>query len=367
MTKIKEFKPIAFINADGGTGRAAKIVRETIFEEFPTVDIPMTVEERIRTNDNCIKEAVEALRKCGTGFKNSTASDHPKIKELGWKSANILMRPEVGAFGILRILQGPGRYKDICGVLRYAYGGFYDEKSCDIQIIKGRRVAVSTQHMDLDGLRPFAILANEIAKRQNLHIILSSKSTIAETQRLFRTEIEKVWEEFGLTRGEAYNKKGEIWTGNFHHELSDVLLAGLPIVTADGTPFANGKFLHVADNEVGDISTDIIDWQHGNRVMGSRVYCENPDGSQFIYEELPGGTADKMTTGEMIGDNFLNPIGIIFAMAASFEKVNPEQSEFFNEVRKYALNYIKIVPKKAERDTEKMINMIREKTCHLIK
>ncbi len=360
----QKLKPIGFANGDGGTGRGAKLVREIIFGEFQTMDVPLTVEARLDTDDKCIAEAVKIFRLCGAGFKNSTASNDPRIKEKKWKSANIAMRPLAGAFGLLRMLQGPGKYPNLCGTLRYAHGGFYDEVSCVVEKKNGRRVATITQNMDLDDLYPFAKLGIKVAKGFDLHLILSSKSTIANSELLFRMEIEQVWGAAGLIAGEAKTKDGKIWTGDFHHELTDIAIASLPIVTAEGTPYANGKFLHVADNPTGDTGSDTVDLQHGNHVMGSRVYCIDENGEEFTYEELPGGTADGKTTGPLKGSQFLSPVGIIYGMTAAFEKVNPQKKPFFDKVRKLTLDYV-LNTSKNERDTEVMINKIAEETSEL--
>lgn len=359
-----KLNPIGFANGDGGTGRGATMVRETIFANFPTIDVPVTVGARLQTNDQCIRDAVNAFLRCGAGFKNSTASNDPRIIEAGMKSANILMRPLAGAYALLRLLQGPGRYPNMCGTLRYAHGNFYDEQSCNIKIIDGKKTAVIVQHMDIDDLVPFAQLAIRIQKEFGWHLILSSKSTIADSEKLFRTTTENVWKEAGLIAGEAKDSEGNIWTGNFHHELTDIALANLPIISADGSECAKGGFLHVADNANGDTSSDLIDLQHGNRVMGSTVYCMQ-HGKIFTYEELPGGTADGKTTGTLKGKKFLSPVGIIFAMASAFETVNPEHKVFFDQVRINTLDYISNTPKE-ERDTEVMVSKIAEQTQYLL-
>lgn len=358
-----KLNPIGFANGDGGTGRVAAMARELIFGNFPTVDVPLTVESRLDTRDLCIETAVKVFQQCGAGFKNSTASNDKRIIAAGMKSANIIMRPMSGAFALLRMLQGPGRYENICGALRYAYGGIYDEQSCVVKTINNRRVAVITQHLDLDGLVPFTQLAIEQAKNHGLHLMLSSKKTIAESELLFYTEIKKVLDKAGFVEGEAETKDGKIWTGDWHHELTDIAIASLPVELADGlSHYAKGNFLHIADNANGDTASDVIDLQHGNRVMGSQVHCVDADGNLFTYEELPGGTADKMATGSLNGNNFLNPVGINFALCASFEKVNPEHKPFFNEVRRLSLDYVLNVPTE-QQDTEVMLNQIAE-TVH---
>jgi hypothetical protein len=339
----KNLQPIAVANGDGGTGRVAPMILESVFSPFPFVDVPLTVAERIKTNDACIEDAVRAFLQCGAGFKNSTASDHPDIKRLGMKSANIVMRPMTGAFAMLRLLQGPGRYVKACGTLRYAHGSFYDEVSCTEEMIDGRRTAVITQHLDLQDLQPFAMLAMEIAQQHGLDLLLSSKSTIATSELWFRRMIEEVWKGQGLT-----------WT----HKLTDIAIAELPVQTALGGS-GKGGFLHVADNANGDTSSDVIDHQHGNFVMGSTVFCLSQDGRRFSYEELPGGTAHRMEFGPLIGDTFLNPTAIMFALTNAFQQVNPDQNLFFEQVRYLTIQYLNETPKQ-DRDTEEMIKFVAE-------
>ncbi len=357
----KELKPIAFLNGDGGVARGAQMVREIIFKSFPTVDVPMSVAARLETNDDCITSAVAALRKCGAGFKNSTASNDPLIKAKGWKSANIAMRPLANAFAMLRFLQGPGRYQNPCGVLRFASGGFYEELSADVQSGNEKNLII-TQRMNLTKLEEFARLAYKIAQEKGLHLVLASKSTIAKSELTFRETIENVWRELGLTEITAK----DLWSDDtWHHELTDIALASLPIQNGDGeSVYAKGGFLMVCDNPNGDTASDIVDIQHGNRVMGSTVYCMSDEG-WFTYEELPGGTADGKTVGPLYGDKFLNPAGIIFAMCSAFEQVNPEQKDFFGFVRAATLDYLNDTDS-AERDTERMIQYVAERSEYLI-
>lgn len=360
-----KFEQIVFANGDGGTGRVAQMVREKIFGDFPTIDIPLKVEDRIGSDDACIKNAVEAFKNYGAGFKNSTASNDPEILKRNMGSVNIVMRPLLGAFAMLRMLQGPGRYKHPSGVLRYAYGDFYNEETLTIGNLDSRETAIITQHLDLAGMIPFARLAMQVAKENGLHLVIATKKTIAQSEKLFYERVTQVWKENGLVEGKAEDG-GNIWTGDFHHELTDIALATLPVETAEGrTPFAENRFLLVTGNANGDTGSDIVDLQHGNRVMSSTVYCEKSDGSWFTYEELPGGTADKMKTGELNGKNFLNPVGIIFALASAFERVNPEHKEFFDGVRKATIQYITTVPDN-ELDTEKMIDRIAQETSELL-
>lgn len=354
-------KPIGFANGDGGTGRGATMVRRSIFRDFPMIEVPVTVEARIATNDACIAEAVKVFQRCGTGFKNSTASADPLMARLGWPSANIKMRPMTNSYAMLRVLQGPGRYANPCGVIRLATGGFYDEQSCEIIEIEGKETAIVTNHLDLDKLESFAKLAAKIARTRGWHLVLASKSTIAASEKLFRERIESAWRQLGLVEGVAWSKDGNLWTGDWHHELSDIAIARLPIENGDGvSPFAQGKFLLVADNSLGDTASDVIDLQHGNHVMGSTVFC-SIEGRDFFYEELAGGTADAMATGPLKGSNFLSPVGIIFGMASAIESVNPGQKDFLDAVRRETLDYLEQTPG-PDRDTEEMITRVATRT-----
>ena len=351
-------KPFVFINGDGGTGRGAEMVRRIIFANLPTVDVPLHVDARLQTKDQCIADAVEALKLHGSGFKNSTASNDSRIVAAGLKSANIAMRPMARAFCMLRMLQSSGKYSLGGGVARFAHGGFYDETSFQIiqKGVRGRRVAYTSQKMDVDALVPFAELASQIAEKHGFHIVLSSKSTIAESEFCFRQEIERVWKSLELEPGEA---KNGAWTGDYHHELTDVALAGL---ATPGTPFADGGMLMVCDNPNGDTASDIMDFIHGGRSMGSRVYCEtDKPGQWFSYEELPGGTADGKTTGPLRGKNFLFPLPIIFAMCSAAEKVNPDQKTFFDAVRRETVKYLEETPTE-KRDTEAMIAQVADQS-----
>lgn len=339
--KTTELQPIVFMNGDGGVGVVAPIVLEKIFPGFPTIDVPLTVEDRIRTNDDCINVAVQEVLNVGSGFKNSTASADPKIKNTGKKSANIILRPKLGAYGILRLLEYSIRYQKICGTLRYAHGGFYDEIHCQIKNFGGKEIAIIQQRMDISDLKDFAELAFQISQEKELELILSSKSTIATSEKLFRERVEVVWKELGV---------------DWKHKLTDIALAELPVETAlNGS--RSGGFLHVADNVTGDNSSDIIDHQNGDFTMGSVVYCKKKNGKKFSYHELPGGTCDDYLKGTLPGRNFLNPAPIIFGLCNAFESVNPDQKSFFDQIKKTTIYYLKTT-QFAERETLEMIDFI---------
>lgn len=338
MNNVK--KPIVFMNGDSGTGMVAPKVLESIFSNYPTINVPLTVADRVNTNDACIARAVSEIQRVGVGFKNSTASKDPRIIQAGLGSANIKMRPMAGAYGILRLLQIAINYDNICGTLRYAHGGFYDEQSCVIKNIDDRETAVITTQFDLKDLTPFAELALEISKRFNLDLVLSSKNTIAKSETLFKERIEAIW-----------NKADVVWK----HKLTDIALAELPVKTALGGS-KKGNFLHVADNVNGDNSSDIIDHQNGGFVMGSDVHCIK-DGKKFTYFELPGGTADDYVTGDLPGRNFLNPSSIILGLCNAFQVVNPDDKPFFDVVKSSIADYLKEVQPE-DRHTQEMIDYV---------
>ncbi len=361
-------KPIGFANGDGGTGRGAALARHSIFLRFPTEDVPVTVEARLETNDLCIDTALAAFRKCGAGFKNSTASNDKRIKKAGKKSANIVMRPKAGAFALLRMLQAASKYGPTSGIIRYAHGGFYDEREFSVVQEKfgGRRIARIVQEMDVDAITPYANLAADVAKESGLHLILASKSTIARSEEFFRLEVERIWAARGLKPGETKNREtGAIWTGDYHFELTDVALASLPINATSGVSWGHAPVLGCFDNPNGDSGSDLMEFQVDGRIMGSQVWCENEDGSQYTYEELPGGTADGKTTGPLKGAQFLDPTSIIFAMAAAFQKVNPDQKAFFDAVRAETLKYCTTTPRE-DRDTEALMSYVTEQTQGLL-
>ena len=334
-----EKNAIGFVNAEGGTGRVAPLVRDIIFPDFPTVDVLMDVETRIATKDACVEKAVEIFLTCGSGFKNSTASDTEILKENGMSSANKKFRTDLGAYAIERIIDGPGRYKIKCGVLRYMHGDIYDEVFVSKKVSDGQNSLLVIQSMNTDDLIPFAKLAKEISDRDSLDLILATKSSICESENLFRKTIEEVW-----------------FTENakWQHKLTDTGLSELPVISSGGTN--EGGFLFVTGNANGDSAASIVDHQHGNYVMTSALHCLH-NKKKYIFEELSGGTADIFTDGPLSGDTFLNPFGIILGFAKAFKRVNPSYSDFFDAVKAESISYIEKTPLK-ERDTLEMIHMV---------
>jgi hypothetical protein len=328
------------------------MVLDQIFGKFPAIKVPVTVEARLDTNDGCIAQAMDAFVQCGAGFKNSTASNDKRMQEKGWKSANIVMRPLANAHAMVRLLQAKGRYDDLCGVIRLGTGGFYEEISCAVVETSNGPMLRVTEDTDVVKLGRYAELAADVAKARGWHLILASKRTISRSEQFFHDTVAGVFKRRGLVEGEE-----RTWTGDWHAELSDMALARLSIVNGDGRSInARGKFLLVADNEVGDTASDIVDLQAGGHAMSSTIYGWRND-KPFSYEELPGGTADGKTTGPLKGDRFLSPVGIILGLASAFESVNPDQGAFFEAVRRETLTYMSNTPA-AERDTERMIARI---------
>ncbi len=351
----KDLKPICFMQGDHGAGRVAEIVRNSIFKTFPSHDVPMTVDSRVSTLDECIDEAVKWLLYCGSGVKISTASEDERIERLKLGSANVRMRNKLNVVGFERINPFPGRYKDICGVLRYGSGGIYGEKSCFIENRNGVEVAVITQEMNVSNLKPFAEIAMSLAKDYGLHLVLGTKKTICRAEKIIYDRISTIWKGAGLTEGRTQNTTD--WTHHWHHQLTDDLGADLPVLNGERkNAFAIGKFLAVVNNENGDTFADVVDRQDGRRVMSSRVHFLH-NGRLLNYEEMPGGTAPLMATGLLEGKTFFNPIGIIFAFCSAYEKVNFEYRPFFETIRNYSMSYLK-ENRRSKRNTEQMIDYI---------
>jgi len=326
-----KIKPICFANGDETTGLVAKAVREILFPHIPMEEVDVSVESRLQTKDDCLRLAARAFRRCGSGLKISTASDDERIKELEMGSANIMLRPLSGAFGMLRMTMAEGKYHNPVAVLRYGHGGFYDEQSCEVIEIEGRKTAVITTHMDLDDIQLFAKLACDIAKKYGFPVIISSKWTIAKSEALFMNEF-KYWLDY-------YRRE-------YKTELTDIAIAR---IAKDNI----GGWIRVFDNPNGDTAADVADFVHGNNVMCSTVYCR--DG--YTYEELPGGTApDKLGT-DLMGENFFNPLITIFGFANAIEAVNPEMADFCSKVRKASLLYLDEVSA-AKRSTYEMLHYV---------
>ena len=340
---MKNLKPFAFCNGDESTRRGASMVREIVFKDFPTIDVDTGVQARIESNDACIQEAAKAIRECGSGVKISTASNAPEIKAKGWKSANILLRPLCGAFGMYRMTMAPGGYKNPVAVFRYGSGDFYSEKSCDLQTIDGHETAVITQHMNVADMTKFAEVAAKKAKLYGMKIVLSSKWTISEGEKLLIDRTKPVLEKAGLTFGE---NRGE---GDFWMELTDIAAARIPLNVGGD----EGNWMIVTGNANGDTMADIADFQHGNNAMGSEVICR--DG--FSYHELPGGTAPGRQHSDFKGDKFFSPVGTLVAFCGAVTDLNPQAKPYTDAVMAATVAYMKNTDK-AERCTQTMLEYV---------
>lgn len=345
---------VPFANGDDGAARVAKMVIDQIFSTFPFKYVPLNVEARLDTEDDCLQDAARAFLKYGTGIKISTASNDSRILAAGLGSLNIKMRPMLGAYAIFRFLQGPGKYKHPAAVLRYAYGGFYNEQSCEVQELNGRKTLVTVQHTDIADFHRYVKLAYDKAKEHNLHIIIATKRTIAESEKQFYLLCAEGLKNLGMEEGKNLDQPGGVWTGDFHHELTDDNETRLAISAAGTNTHSNGGFLLMVNNVDGDGRSDVVNAQHGGYLMGSEVYCCVGE-KEFSYHELPTGTGESFAEGPFpVGERFFNPTAIIFTVAAGIEKTNPGYKMYFDAVRIKTLSYIKRTPPQ-QWDTQKMI------------
>lgn len=345
-------KPYAFCNGDESARRAATMVKDIVFGAFPSVDADTGVEARIATNDQCIHDAAKAIRECGAGVKISTASNDKRIKDKGWKSANILLRPLAGAIGMYRMTMAPGRYKSPVAVLRYGSGDFYSETSCETKTIDGLETAVITQELVIEDYYPFAEIAAAKAKRFGLKIVLSSKWTIAKGEQFLVDRVSEVLDKHGFKRGENRNE------GDYWWELSDIAAARIPLNVGG----EEGGWMIVTGNANGDTMADIADFQHGNNAMGSEVICR--DGYSFY--ELPGGTAPDLMDSDFKGAKFFSPVGLLVSFCGAICDVNPHAKPYCDAVMAAMVRYIDETPK-AERCTETMLNFIAEQSKENLK
>lgn len=339
----QNLKPFAFCNGDDSTRRGATMVREIVFGDFPSIDADTGVDARIETNDACIQAAADAIRQCGSGVKISTASNDPRIKERGWKSANILLRPLCGALGMFRMTMAPGGYKSPVAVFRYGSGDFYSEKSCEIKTINGMETAVITQEMVVGDMTRFAELAADKAEKYGMKMVLSSKWTISEGEKLIIDRVRPVWLERGLVEGETRGK------GDFWLEITDFAAARIPLNVGGD----EGGWMIVTGNANGDTMADIADFQHGNNAMGSEVICR--DG--FSYHELPGGTAPGRKDSDFKGDKFFSPVGTLVSFCGAISDINPQAKLYCDAVMAATVAYLDNTPQ-AERCTQTMLEFI---------
>ncbi len=324
---MSSLKPIVFINGDQTAAVVADLVAG-IFVPFPIIRAPCDIPVRLRTSDGCVTDISSALKRYGAGVKISTATDDARIARAHLGSANIKLRGQMGVVGILRLIERPQGYEKPCAIFRYGSGGFYDERSCDVSMKNGVEYATVSSHINLTDLSEFARMAMAIAKMHGLDIHVSSKWTIAKSEKIFADRITAVFDGAGF----PYVK-----------DLTDV---GLAKVATD----RKGGWLWLFDNPNGDSASDVVDWIDGTRSMTSTLMCRG--GVQ--YEEMPGGTApDKLGT-DLKGRNFFNPVGIIGCFARAILAVNPREKPWMDRLLACTEAYLMRTPPQ-DRSTYDMI------------
>jgi isocitrate dehydrogenase len=328
-----KLNPVVFANGDQTAGMVAELVATSLFSQFPLIRIPCTIEDRLRTNDACITAISTAMKQYRAGVKISTGTDDPRILSTGLGSANIKLREQMGVIGMLRMITEPRGYKKPCAIFRYGSGGFYEESRCETVIENGVEHAVVTSHMNITNLAEFARLAMEIASKYQLDIHVSSKWTIAPSEKIFADRITEVFDAAHFP---------------YHKDLTDV---GLARVATDKI----GGWLWLFDNPNGDSASDVVDWVDGTRSMTSTLMCRGG----IEYEEMPGGTApDKLET-DLHAENFFNPIGIIGCFAKAITTVNPDQKSRMQGLLTSAQIYLHMA-REHEQNTYDMIGYIAE-------
>ena len=323
-------KPVVFMNGDDSTRRGATMVREIVFGDFPFIECDTGVEARLATNDECIRTGAKLLAEHKAGIKISTASDDKRIKERGLKSANILLRPLAGVVGMYRQTMAPGGYKRPVAVMRFGSGDFYCETSCKPAERDGLSIRIITQEIVFSDFAPFALAACERAKRNGLQIIIASKWTISEGEKLIADECERIFLEQGLKKGETRG------SGDFYRELSDMACAYIPtnVGLADkSSPMSgdNGGWMIVTGNANGDTFADVADLQHRGNSMGSECICRGG----FSYY----------------------PIGTLVAFCGAISGVNPGAQKYCDAVMTKAAEYMTNTPE-ADRCTQTMLEWV---------
>jgi len=347
-----EIKPVILMNGDDSTRRGAEMVRDILFSDYKFLDFDTGVDARINSNDECIQAAADALAEYGAGIKISTASNDPRIKEKGWKSANIVLRPLAGVVGMFRKTNGKGGYKKDVAVMRYGSGDFYSETSCIPNKNKeGLETRIITQEFIIEDFYPFANAMVERAKLYNMQMILSSKWTISEGETYIIDICRKVFSEAGLEEG----NRGE---GDFYTEIADMAGAYIPINVSPPNKscpmaYGNGGWMLGCGNANGDTFADITDLQHGNNTMGSECILRN-GGS---YYELPGGTAPGRADSDFKGNKFFSPIATLIAFNGGVVSVNPQAKVYCDRVIDEAFTYLENTPEE-ERCTQTMLEHI---------
>lgn len=324
-----QLKSIVFANGDQTAGMVAELVATSLFSQFPLIRIPCGIADRLLTNDKCIIDISTAMKQYGAGVKISTGTDDVRILNAGLGSANIKLREQMGVVGILRLIEQPKGYEKPCAIFRYGSGGFYEERTCEVVTENGIEYAVVTSRMNITNLAEFAKLAMQIATKYELAIHVSSKWTIAPSEKIFADRITAVFDAAGFS---------------YHKDLTDVALAK---VATDRT----GGWLWLFDNPNGDSAADVVDWTDGTRSMTSTLMCNG--GIQ--YEEMPGGTAPDKFETDLLGPNFFNPIGIIGCFVRAIAAVNPDQQLYLQGMLHAAHTYIRVTPRSAWNTNEMIV------------
>lgn len=330
---MPNLKPFVFAKGDETTAIVGQMIVDRLFPDVPRIDIPISVEQRIATDDKCIAEFAKAFQQHGAAVKMSTASKDPRILKLGLGSANILLRELCEVLGLWRMVYHPKNYRGPVAVFRYGSGGFYDEVEYRIELQDGVEYGYSTTRMNLSNIEPFVKIAAQLAKEHNLRVKVCSKHTIADSEAEFNKRVLEALRSHGF--------------------VDDSILTDVAVATqaTDKT----GHVLYIMDNPNGDTGSDVVDWVDGSRTMGSRLYCKNG----LYYEELPGGTApDKMDT-DLTGDNFFNPLGAFLSISAAVTTANPDLSAYVSQLTMAGLQYDLDTPE-GEKSTHEMIRLMAE-------
>eukprot|EP00934_Nitzschia_sp_Nitz4_P000947 Nitzschia sp. Nitz4//scaffold119_size111653//8343//9935//NITZ4_004175-RA/size111653-processed-gene-0.159-mRNA-1//1//CDS//3329533791//947//frame0 len=335
--------PMVYIAGEEMTHYASQLIVEKWIKPYFDIsaweNYDLSCKARDETNDQVLKDAVEAGARIGAIFKEPTITPTAvQVKEMGlsksFGSPNGAMRRGWNGITISRDtihIEGMELgYKNPVFFERHAVGGEYgagwDETGAGTLL---------TTYLPADGSRPFIVDKRDLTDDHNVVVVYHNPyDNVAELAHLFFqrcfdagitpyvvTKKTVEYKEKFLAAGLLDRSGGEL-----QHLISDA-------ATMQLIRWTDGGFGMAAHNYDGDMLTDQIAQVHRSPgFITSNLVGKSDDGSLIKEFEASHGTVSDLWHDHLAGkETSLNPLGLVEAMIGAMQHAATLEAEKFPE------------------------------------
>lgn len=340
--------PMVYIAGEEMTHYACDLIVEKWFEPYFDCKnwerFDLSCKARDETNDQVLKDAVEAGKRIGAIFKEPTITPTAvQVKEMGlskpFGSPNGAMRRGWNGITISRdTIHIDGielGYKRPVFFERHAVGGEYGAGYDEV----GQGTLLTT-YLPKDGSPPFVVDKRDLTDDQNAVVVYHNPYDNIESlaHLFFKRCLESNITPYIVTKKTVFKWQEPFWANMLkifnEHYKEDFVKAGLmeecggelqhlisDAATMKLIRWTGGGFGMAAHNYDGDMLTDQIAQVHRSPgFITSNLVGKNDDGSLIKEFEASHGTVSDLWHDHLAGkETSLNPLGMVEAMIGAME------------------------------------------------